>query len=49
MRRGYIKEKYLVLVDKIKLKIFGVVLIVDIIVGFLGEIEEDFLDIIDVV
>ena len=37
------------MVDKIKSKISGVALTADIIVGFPGETEEDFLDTIDVV
>lgn len=49
MNRGYTKEKFIALAEKIKGRIPDVALTTDIIVGFPGETEEDFLDTIDVV
>ncbi|NLK20834.1 MAG: tRNA (N6-isopentenyl adenosine(37)-C2)-methylthiotransferase MiaB [Epulopiscium sp.] len=49
MNRRYSKEQYLNLAKKIQEAIPGISLTTDIIVGFPGETEEDFLDTLDIV
>jgi tRNA-2-methylthio-N6-dimethylallyladenosine synthase len=49
MNRGYDKEKYLSIIDKVKAKIPDVVLSSDVIVGFPTETNEDFEETLDVI
>lgn len=49
MNRTYTKEKYLVIANMLREKIPGIVLSTDVIVGFPGEGEDDFLDTLDVI
>ncbi len=49
MRRGYIKEQFLDLVDRIKARVPNVNITTDIIIDFPGEEEQDFLETVDLV
>ena len=49
MNRRYTREDYLAKIEEIKRKIPDVQLTSDIIVGFPGETEQDFLDTLDLV
>jgi len=49
MNRGYSREHYLALIQKMRQRISGVAITSDLIVGFPGETETDFLDTLEMV
>jgi tRNA-2-methylthio-N6-dimethylallyladenosine synthase len=49
MNRGYNREQYLTLINKIRSKVPDAAITTDIMVGFPGETEEDFADTLDMV
>lgn len=49
MNRGYTRDQYMTLVEYVKSTVPGASITTDIIVGFPGEAEEDFLDTLDIV
>ncbi|MGQ9609040.1 MAG: tRNA (N6-isopentenyl adenosine(37)-C2)-methylthiotransferase MiaB [bacterium] len=49
MNRGYTREHYLHLIDELRAKVPNISITTDLIVGFPGETEQDFLDTLDLV
>ncbi len=49
MRRGYTREAYIELVDRVREIIPGILLSTDMIAGFCGETEEDFQDTVSLI